>query len=26
LLMQSRDHREFYAAWEEGRSPAWSGR
>jgi enoyl-CoA hydratase/carnithine racemase len=26
LLMQSRDHREFYAAWTEGRSPAWSGR
>jgi enoyl-CoA hydratase/carnithine racemase len=26
LLMQSRDHREFYAAWNEGRSPAWSGR
>jgi enoyl-CoA hydratase/carnithine racemase len=26
LLMQSRDHREFYAAWDEGRSPAWSGR
>ena len=26
LLMQSRDHREFYAAWSEGRKPAWSGR
>jgi enoyl-CoA hydratase/carnithine racemase len=26
LLMQSRDHREFYAAWNEGRSPVWSGR
>ena len=26
LLMQSRDHGEFYAAWNEGRSPAWSGR
>ena len=26
LLMQSRDHREFYAAWTDGRSPAWSGR
>jgi enoyl-CoA hydratase/carnithine racemase len=26
LLMQSRDHREFYAAWDEGRSPTWSGR
>jgi len=26
LLMQSRDHREFYAAWKEGRSPAWCGR
>ena len=25
LLMQSRDHREFYAAWSEGRKPAWSG-
>jgi enoyl-CoA hydratase/carnithine racemase len=25
LLMQSRDHREFYAAWTEGRKPAWSG-
>jgi enoyl-CoA hydratase/carnithine racemase len=26
LLMQSDDHREFYAAWREGRKPAWSGR
>src|SRR5918996_56390 len=26
LLMQSYDHREFYAAWREGRKPAWSGR
>jgi len=26
LLMQSQDHREFYAAWSEGRKPAWSGR
>jgi enoyl-CoA hydratase/carnithine racemase len=26
LLMQSKDHREFYAAWREGRKPAWSGR
>jgi enoyl-CoA hydratase/carnithine racemase len=26
LLMQSRDHREFYAAWSEGRRPTWSGR
>jgi len=26
LLMQSQDHREFYAAWREGRKPAWSGR
>ena len=26
LLLQSRDHREFYAAWREGRKPAWSGR
>jgi len=26
LLMQSHDHREFYAAWSEGRKPAWSGR
>jgi enoyl-CoA hydratase/carnithine racemase len=25
LLMQSDDHREFYAAWREGRKPAWSG-
>jgi enoyl-CoA hydratase/carnithine racemase len=26
LLMQTSDHREFYAAWTEGRTPAWSGR
>jgi enoyl-CoA hydratase/carnithine racemase len=26
LLMKSEDFREFYAAWSEGRSPAWSGR
>ena len=26
LLMRSRDHGEFYAAWSEGRTPAWSGR
>jgi enoyl-CoA hydratase/carnithine racemase len=26
LLMQTGDHREFYAAWTEGRAPAWSGR
>jgi enoyl-CoA hydratase/carnithine racemase len=26
LLMQSDDHREFYAAWSEGRKPQWSGR
>src|ERR671937_439012 len=26
LLMQTGDHREFYAAWSEGRQPAWSGR
>jgi enoyl-CoA hydratase/carnithine racemase len=26
LLMQTGDHREFYAAWTEGRQPAWSGR
>ncbi len=26
LLMKSHDHREFYAAWSEGRRPAWSGR
>ena len=26
LLMKSDDHREFYAAWSEGRTPAWSGR
>jgi enoyl-CoA hydratase/carnithine racemase len=26
LLMKSDDFGEFYAAWSEGRSPAWSGR
>ena len=26
LLMKSEDFGEFYAAWSEGRSPAWSGR
>jgi enoyl-CoA hydratase/carnithine racemase len=26
LLMQTSDHREFYAAWSQGRTPAWSGR
>ncbi|HEX2374709.1 MAG TPA: enoyl-CoA hydratase-related protein, partial [Actinomycetota bacterium] len=26
LLMGSEDHREFYAAFTEGRSPAWRGR
>jgi enoyl-CoA hydratase/carnithine racemase len=26
LLMRSDDHAEFYAAWSEGRRPAWSGR
>jgi enoyl-CoA hydratase/carnithine racemase len=26
LLMKSNDFAEFYAAWSEGRSPAWSGR
>jgi enoyl-CoA hydratase/carnithine racemase len=26
LLMKSDDFTEFYAAWSEGRSPAWSGR
>jgi len=26
LLMKSDDHREFYAAWSEGRSPVWRGR
>jgi enoyl-CoA hydratase/carnithine racemase len=26
LLMQSEDHREFYAAWSAGRQPAWTGR
>ena len=26
LLMTSKDHHEFYAAWSAGRSPRWSGR
>jgi len=26
LMMQSEDHREFHAAWAEGRRPDWSGR
>jgi enoyl-CoA hydratase/carnithine racemase len=26
LLMKSEDFREFYAAWSEGRDPAWRGR
>jgi enoyl-CoA hydratase/carnithine racemase len=26
LLMKSEDFAEFYAAWSEGRSPAWTGR
>jgi enoyl-CoA hydratase/carnithine racemase len=26
LLMKSEDFGEFYSAWSEGRSPAWSGR
>jgi enoyl-CoA hydratase/carnithine racemase len=26
LLMQTHDHREFYKAWTEGRSPDWKGR
>jgi enoyl-CoA hydratase/carnithine racemase len=26
LLMKTRDHAEFYAAWTEGRKPVWSGR
>ena len=26
LLMQSDDHREFYAGWSEGRKPEWTGR
>lgn len=26
LLMTSEDHREFYAAWRDGRSPDWTGR
>jgi enoyl-CoA hydratase/carnithine racemase len=26
LLMKSQDHREFYAAWRDGRTPEWTGR
>jgi enoyl-CoA hydratase/carnithine racemase len=26
LLMKSDDHREFYAAWRDGRQPRWTGR
>ncbi|MGH9211208.1 MAG: enoyl-CoA hydratase family protein [Acidimicrobiales bacterium] len=26
LLMTSHDHREFYAAWRDGRRPGWTGR
>jgi enoyl-CoA hydratase/carnithine racemase len=26
LLMKSQDHREFYAAWRDGRAPEWTGR
>ena len=26
LLMGSHDHREFHAAWTEGRAPSWQGR
>ncbi len=26
LMMETDDHREFYAAWTEGRRPAWRGR
>ena len=26
LLMKSEDFGEFYAAWSEGRDPAWRGR
>jgi enoyl-CoA hydratase/carnithine racemase len=26
LLMNSHDHREFHAAWREGRRPRWTGR
>ena len=26
LLMTSHDHREFYAAWRDGRRPDWTGR
>jgi enoyl-CoA hydratase/carnithine racemase len=26
LLMKSLDHREFYAAWRDGRRPEWTGR
>jgi enoyl-CoA hydratase/carnithine racemase len=26
LLMKTQDHREFYAAWRDGRQPEWTGR
>jgi enoyl-CoA hydratase/carnithine racemase len=26
LMMQTEDHREFYAAWSAGRQPTWAGR
>jgi enoyl-CoA hydratase/carnithine racemase len=26
MLMKSQDHREFYAAWRDGRPPEWTGR
>ena len=26
LMMETEDHREFYAAWTDGRRPAWTGR
>lgn len=26
LVMKSQDHREFYAAWRDGRRPEWTGR
>ena len=26
LLMKTQDHREFYAAWRDGRPPEWTGR
>ena len=26
LMMETEDHREFYAAWTDGRRPAWRGR